>query len=600
MNKWKSSWSVRRLTGNLGVIIPLLFVWIFVSCKEDPSEIVAQLTFTISPETGTKGDVVKIKGKDFGNKSSFVTVTFNDSLALIQSLNDTIIEAVVPKDAGTGLVKVTVQNTELIGPEFTYIVNVPEISSTSIDAGTFGDLMVIDGGNFGTNKEVVSVTINSKLAIIRASFATVVKVIVPDGSGTGLVRVTVDGVEVEGPSFTYGTPHPADVFTLAINIGAGARPAIAVDYDNGIVHLTYIDGSKLIYRKGDLNGNFEALEEVLTSSPGNIIWQPNLVLDEDNVPHIAYHSGKNHMWGHFIKYTNRINGSWSDVLTVFDIIGEKMNGGFNPFMVIENNTAYMTTYIIDFNEPTNAYVRIDNLDTTPIVAKKELTTNFAPAFPYLKKGSNELWVFEGRGKWPAKWVLQQLDKTTMLAIGEEVMFLSGKQGEQPRWLYDESGEIHAAGASPIWNNPHKDGWYQTLSRINAGLSPIKYKTSNLHAAGVQPVRDLVTADREYVVYWNGTYDEKKFGAEGENPYGCSIENQINFMRVENGEKVKERRRITSRSGIHGTSYRASPAVAAHPDGGMIIVFPECGEENNKKSFYTGSMQLYFTHIGKVQ
>ncbi len=607
LNTFCPNMSCGHWVGKVGIkIFALLFLFAFSFCKEtEPPEILVEHPFTISPDTGSKGDIVTIKGQNFGKRSSFVTVTFNDNLAVIQSLNDTIIEAIVPKDAGTGLVKVTVQSTEMIGPEFTYIVNLPEITSVSIDAGTFGDLMVIEGVNFGDNEKLISVTINGDEATIRKSSDLKLNVIVPNASGIGLVRVTVDGTEVEGPSFSYGTPHPADVFTEAVNLGEGARPAIAIDYDNRIVHLVYALGSNLYYRQGDLEGNFGAPEEVFRKVDQNsaIRDQPAIVLDDNNMPHVSIVEGGVFI-GKSIYYINRIGGTWSSALKVFDIDGEGLQMGFNSFMAVEGNTVFMASFIIGGTEgnptPKNAYVRIDDINTTPVVSKKVFTTNFAVAYPYLKS-NGELWVFEGGGAWAGRWVLQQVDKTTMQPIGDEVLFLGGMGAEQVRWLFDDKGEIHASSATWKSNNPKMEGWYQTLSRKNAGLLPINFKTTNIHAnGGAQPVRDLVAPDRVYVAYWNGVNDDDKFGKDGENPYGCTVENQINFMRVENGEKANERRRITSRTaGIHGTSYRSGPAAAAHPDGGMIVIFPECGKENKERNYYTFPMQLYFTHIGKV-
>lgn len=399
--------------------------------------------------------------------------------------------------------------------------------------------------------------------------------------------------------------NPADTYTESIEIGNGTRPAIVIDSENSIIHLAYTDEHSLWYRQGDLNGNFGTAERILASRFENsAMWQPTIVLDENNVPHVAVHDSYNQWRGLFIYYTNRIGGTWSNTLTVFDIVDEGLLMGFNSFMAIENNTVYMTSFLIGGADPDflpkNAYVLINDVDTGPNVASKEFSSNFATIFPYLKN-NGELWVFQGVGSWASRWSLQQLDKGTMSPIGSPITFLNGKSGEQVRWLYDNSGEIHAAGSTYADNNPKKEGWYQTLSRATSGLDPIFYKTTNFHAnGGAQPVRDLIAADRVYVTYWRGRFDTDRFGIQGENPWGCTVANQINFMRVENGEKAVEGKKITSReSAIHGTSYRVGPAAAAHPDGGMVVVFPECGTTNVAGTLYRGAMKLYFTHIGKI-
>ncbi|MGB5648181.1 MAG: IPT/TIG domain-containing protein [Muriicola sp.] len=83
---------------------------------------------SISPESGIKESEVTINGNSFGTNIASVEVYFNGKEAEVLSVNDTQINVKVPVKAFTGLVKVIINGTELIGPIFTYIVSEIEVS----------------------------------------------------------------------------------------------------------------------------------------------------------------------------------------------------------------------------------------------------------------------------------------------------------------------------------------------------------------------------------------------------------------------------------------------------------------------------------------
>ncbi len=103
-------------------VILIMFMTVFSCSKSDVNlqESIATLS-SISPESGKKGTTVTINGTNFGTNQNSVSVFFNDKPALVQSITDTEITAIVPIGALTGFVKVIVDGTELTGPEFTYV-----------------------------------------------------------------------------------------------------------------------------------------------------------------------------------------------------------------------------------------------------------------------------------------------------------------------------------------------------------------------------------------------------------------------------------------------------------------------------------------------
>ena len=91
---------------------------------------------SMSPESGIKESEVTINGSSFGTNIATVEVFFNGKEAEVLSVTDTEIKVKVPVKAFTGLVKVSIDGTELIGSVFTYIVS--EIEVSTIAGSGFG------------------------------------------------------------------------------------------------------------------------------------------------------------------------------------------------------------------------------------------------------------------------------------------------------------------------------------------------------------------------------------------------------------------------------------------------------------------------------
>lgn len=107
----------------------LASAFILPSCKKDSTtnptpDDTAPVVTAISPTSGPKNTVVTITGTDFGVNLSTLKVYFNGVQATVQTATNTQITAVVPANAGTGLVKV--EKTPALttnGPAFTYTGN---------------------------------------------------------------------------------------------------------------------------------------------------------------------------------------------------------------------------------------------------------------------------------------------------------------------------------------------------------------------------------------------------------------------------------------------------------------------------------------------
>lgn len=103
-------------------------MFVLPSCKKDkettptPPPAANVTVRAISPSAGPKSTLVAISGTNFGTNSSVIRVYFNNVQASVSSLNDTLITALVPVNAGTGTVRVEKSTTSVNGPAFEYYV----------------------------------------------------------------------------------------------------------------------------------------------------------------------------------------------------------------------------------------------------------------------------------------------------------------------------------------------------------------------------------------------------------------------------------------------------------------------------------------------
>jgi hypothetical protein len=90
----------------------LAFMLLQLSCKKDSYVNPAITSFL--PEKGSYNNRVYIRGVHFDSSIAKVKVTFNGSTAIVTSVSDTLIAAVVPENAGTGKIGVSVDGRTAI------------------------------------------------------------------------------------------------------------------------------------------------------------------------------------------------------------------------------------------------------------------------------------------------------------------------------------------------------------------------------------------------------------------------------------------------------------------------------------------------------
>jgi len=191
----------------------------FTVLDEEPP---APVITSIDPVSGKVGATVTIKGENFSDIPSENTVTFNEAEAVVNSATSTVLVVVVPDDATTGLIFVTVGGLTSNGFNFSVESTPPQISSINPTSGPFDTKVSITGTNFSEVMAENTVMFNGNEAITTSASATQLIAIVPRGAGTGPVSVTTNGLTAMGPLFTY-------IKTALVNTYAGNGNAGFVD-----------------------------------------------------------------------------------------------------------------------------------------------------------------------------------------------------------------------------------------------------------------------------------------------------------------------------------------------------------------------------------
>jgi sugar lactone lactonase YvrE len=134
-------------TDKIGLLL-ILFAVSWLSCKKSssppgpsgpsgPTPPAAPTIATVAPDSGAFNTVVVITGTNFSSTTTQDIVSFNGVAATVNSATATQLNVVVPKGAGTGIVKVTVASQAVSGPVFNYLFT---YTVSTLAGGTRGDV----------------------------------------------------------------------------------------------------------------------------------------------------------------------------------------------------------------------------------------------------------------------------------------------------------------------------------------------------------------------------------------------------------------------------------------------------------------------------
>jgi hypothetical protein len=161
---------------------------------------------SLSPATAPIGWPVTITGTNFGASQGSSTVSFNGALATATSWSPTQIVTTVPSGATSGIVTVTASGVTGTASFFNVFTGVA-VSSFSPASGDVGNGVNIEGSNFGATQGSSTVTFNGTLASVTSWSDQQIQVLVPNGTSTGNLVVTVYGIATNAGAFTL-VPTP--------------------------------------------------------------------------------------------------------------------------------------------------------------------------------------------------------------------------------------------------------------------------------------------------------------------------------------------------------------------------------------------------------
>lgn len=248
-----------------------------------------------SPTSGIIGSTVTITGTGFNTSAANNIVKFNNKGANITAATATSLTVTVPSGALTDKITVTVSGqTATSANDF---VVLPTITSFSPVVGAIGSTVTITGTGFSATAANNLVKFNSTAASIITATTTSISVVVPIGTTTGKITVTVGDNTVMSVT-NY------EVVIEAIVAGGS-------DWDQG--NVVTVDGSQNTYVSGSFRGTANFGSNSLTSagsddifiakynSTCDLIWlkQSGGLGSEVSRSIVVDNSGNIYMTGHF-------------------------------------------------------------------------------------------------------------------------------------------------------------------------------------------------------------------------------------------------------------------------------------------------------------
>jgi RHS repeat-associated protein len=190
---------------------------------------------TLSPPEGPIGGSITLNGSGFGASQSGNTAQFNGATAAVSSWSNTSITATVPSNATTGPVTVTVGGVISDGVTFT-VTGTLAVTGVSPGVGPVGTSVTITGTGFGTAQNGGSASFNGTVASITSWSATQIVAVVPSGTATGPVSVTVASITAYGPTYEINS-------TIQLTDSLGNQSSYTSEMVGGKWYVSQAQGS---------------------------------------------------------------------------------------------------------------------------------------------------------------------------------------------------------------------------------------------------------------------------------------------------------------------------------------------------------------------
>ena len=137
-----------------GIVIDYIYDKLGNILETRRSSVSGLALFGFTPSKGAKGSTVTLQGQEFSTTLLDNTVRFNGAIATVQNASNTLLKVIVPDNATSGLIEVTVNG---ISAQSTTNFTIPPVINSItpnlvVSASTIADLQVVgenlDGVNF--------------------------------------------------------------------------------------------------------------------------------------------------------------------------------------------------------------------------------------------------------------------------------------------------------------------------------------------------------------------------------------------------------------------------------------------------------------------
>ncbi len=227
------------------LVAAIVFLAGLAGCEKGPNfkeyYFPAPVVENFSPQIGYSGEDIIITGKDFGTNINAVKVFFGEIRSdSIRSVEDNRIVVKAPANGVSAPIRVAVyaKENESTAP-FTFLPSAA-ISKVSAEKGKAGDVVTIDGENFGTEAAKIKVIFSGVESEIIAVTNNRITFKIPDAKSGNLILV-VDRQRLTGPYMLIGTEKlSGTIFGHSGSWGNNVATTIQAAFDGNIA--TFVDG----------------------------------------------------------------------------------------------------------------------------------------------------------------------------------------------------------------------------------------------------------------------------------------------------------------------------------------------------------------------
>ncbi|MBC8988117.1 IPT/TIG domain-containing protein [Pedobacter sp. N36a] len=159
-----------------------------------------QAISSIKPLTGGKNTKVTINGVGFEELPEGNLIDFNGTSAIVLEATKEKLIVQAPEGVNTGPLSVNINGQKIAGPVFR-VVAAPTIQVVTPLSGPKGAEMTISGVQFSGVLDENKVFINGVEIPVQSATESQIKLVVPGGTGTGVIKVIVNDQATNGPQF---------------------------------------------------------------------------------------------------------------------------------------------------------------------------------------------------------------------------------------------------------------------------------------------------------------------------------------------------------------------------------------------------------------